>query len=584
MNKVIIILLLVGSLIGPLFADAKPSVSEAIPGRTALREATLQNKLPQFKIERKIEHSDLVVSALLLSAEDALNKGDEQSAIAIAQKAILFSSESPLPHFFLSHVYGLSDKESILNALGEYATAIRLSIGNFWILTASLGIIGLTLMITFHLCLLTFLLYCFAYYTPIWVHYAKERLPANIRNNAIIVVMLFFALVLFFLLPYFWFIFISLFLFWFFYQPTEKILAATFLIGMIFSSFFLNPLLVMLTAKQSYLLDKMVANQGGEFLWSAPSFYEEETDWKVSFIKASYETQEHRIGGAEALYRHALLKNPDEKRILNNLANISFYRENFKEALAAYQKAINHDPDYVAAHYNMGQVYNEMLAFEKGKAKYLEAKKIDQSLTEHYAQLAASYPNYPVIEERLTQWELWEQLFLLYWNSEGRDNNILKLWIGGLSGIPFLILIIFVGGGGLLICGKLKGYVSGEFCPICHKTICIRCQESFTNYNLCQECGTDMITGATKKAGEIPKRMIPVLMIPGGFQMTLQKPILALSLLVPFCFCVILMLMGDVFLTSAHWHLSIANSNLLPGTIFFVYAVYLLDIYLRRRR
>lgn len=155
-----------------------------MPGRKAISESLLQNKLPTLKVERKIEHSDLVVSALLRSAEDAFMKGDESSAIAIAKQAILFSSKSPQPHFFLAHLYRLSNKESILRTLGEYATAIRLSINSFWLLTSSIGIIGLALFITFHLCLITFLLYCFIHYMPLWIHFIKERMSTAIDNRS----------------------------------------------------------------------------------------------------------------------------------------------------------------------------------------------------------------------------------------------------------------------------------------------------------------------------------------------------------------------------------------------------------------
>ncbi|MBI3359368.1 MAG: hypothetical protein HY037_07325, partial [Nitrospirae bacterium] len=190
MKKIAVILLLALSLFGSFFAEAKaPLPCEkgrvceacdacgAIPLRVAVREALLHDTLSQLKTERKIEQSDLVVSTLLLFAEDALRKGDERSAMDAAEKAISFSSESPLPHFFLSHLYRLNSKESILQALGEYATGIRLSINNFWLFTSFLGMIGLVLFITFHLCLFTFLLYCFTHYMPLWIHYVQERLP-----------------------------------------------------------------------------------------------------------------------------------------------------------------------------------------------------------------------------------------------------------------------------------------------------------------------------------------------------------------------------------------------------------------------
>ena len=554
---------------------------ETIPGLIAIRDALLKDKLSQLKKERKIAHSDLVVGMLMRTADDALGRGDERAAKAAAEKAILFSERSPLPHFFLSRLYPLTDKES----LGEYVTAIRLSAGNFWLLTSSIGIIGLALMIAFHLCLVTFLLYCFVHYIPLWIHYFRERLPAAVHNGSILLVIVLFLFVFFFLLPPFWSLFISLFFFCFFYRQKEKGVAIAFLVGLIVFSFLLKPILLLLTAKQSVLLSQMVTNQEGNFMGAAPSFDPSEIDWKVPFIKAAYETQENDLGEAETLYKQALLKNPDnKKRILNNLGNIAFYRNNFEEAMAYYQKAIGQDQNYVASHYNMGQVHNEMFAFDKGQNKYIEAKKINQALTEYYAQSASKYPNHPVIEERFTQLELWRQLFLLSWNSSEENNDIMAFWVGGLPWIPFLALIILIGVGGWFTCRKLKEYVHVEFCPICKKAMCIQCQESLTNYNVCGACNTDMMTGVSKKQGNIPSRMTPFFIVPGGGQLTMQKPVLALCFLMPFYFSITLMAVGDVFLTSAHWHLSIAKSPLFPMTILFLYGSYFLDIYLKRER
>jgi tetratricopeptide (TPR) repeat protein len=340
---------------------------------------------------------------------------------------------------------------------------------------------------------------------------------------------------------------------------------------------------MLLTAKQSYLLDQMTANQSGNFLWSAPQFNAIEKDWKVPFIKASYALQENSFAEADALYKQSLLENPDEKRLLNNLGNTAFYREQFHEALGYYQKAIDQNPDYVVAHYNMSQVHNEMLAFEKGKGKYMEAKNISQVLTEYYAQSASKYPNHPVIEERFTQRDLWQNLFLLNLHGPEKPQPIRQLFIGGISLTPFLISIILLSLALYFAYTKLIRYVSGEFCPTCHKAICVQCRESFTHYNLCGECSTLMITASTQKVGRLPKRLIPFFIIPGGGQIVLQKTALALYMLIPFYFAITLMVVGDNFLTSEYWHLSISGSPLLPITVVFVYGIYLTDLYLRRK-
>ncbi|MEK7703014.1 MAG: tetratricopeptide repeat protein [Nitrospirota bacterium] len=554
-----------------------------------LREAALAEHLQDVKAKNKVEHSDLVIGALLLKAEAFLRQGDSTSAVLTVEKAALFSEESPLPHFFLSHLYRVNNKESLFRAIGEYATAIRLSINHFWFFTSAIGMTSFAFMITFLFCLVTFLLYSVLHYLPLWAHYYRERLPQGITNRPILLILTVLLFLLFFVLPPFWFLSILLFFFWFFYQRQERWLAIAFWVGLLLISFLIKPTLTLLTAKGAGTLHQMADNQSGVFLISSPDVTRSDsadaagTDWKTDFILASYQLQEHDLKGAEESYQQALLKNPDEKGILNNLGNIAFYQNKLPDAVHYYQKAIEKDPNYVAAHYNLGQVQNEMFAFDKGAAKYLEAKKINQSLAEEYAQWASDYPNHPVIEYRFSEWDLWKELFfMIIGETDPLANRIDALWGGERTAITFFFLVILIGGGMTYIVVRFEKNFSESFCPTCKKPICLRCQESFSNYNLCAQCGTDMITGSSKKIGEIPKRLSPFLILPGGSHLILQRPIVALGFLIPFYFSITLMTVGDLFLTSTHWHLSIAESPLLPMTILFLYGAYLLDLYLRR--
>ncbi|MEK7286124.1 MAG: tetratricopeptide repeat protein [Nitrospirota bacterium] len=573
-------------IISPVWSVQKGTRQGSPPpshGMGILQQASLKDNLPEIKAKHKIEYSDLAVSALLLKGEEALKKGDGPSAIATAQKAALLFEESPLPHFFLSHLYRVESKESFLQAIGEYATAIRLSINHFWFATSTIGITSIALMVTLLLCLVTFLLYAVLYYLPLWTHYCQERLPKAIHPYAILLVLAIVLIALLVMLPSFWFLAILLFSFWFFFQRQEKWVAIAFAIGLILSSLLIRPTLMLLTAKQSPLLNQMADNQMGTFGVSSPAVDPSNLDWKADFVQAAYKMQENNLQGAKTSYEKALLKNPDEKGILINLGNIAFYQNKFPDAVSYYKKALAKDPNYVAAHYNLGQVQNEMFAFDKGGEKYREAKKIDQSLAEQYAKWAATYPNHPVIEYRFSEWDIWKQLlFLMIGKPSSEIRSLERVWLGDFSFAVLLIGIAIAFAGIFFISRHFQSHFSESFCPTCGKGICVSCQESFTNYNLCSKCGADMMTGSSKKSRKTPRRLFAFSMLPGGSHLILQRPIVAFGFLIPFYFAVTLMVMGDRFLTASHWHLSIANSPLLPITILFLYGAYLLDLYLRR--
>ncbi len=585
----VVAFLLVFSFLLPLrsFAGVAP-----LAGGAPLLDIIQEDKLDRLKIEKKIEHSDLVVSMLMQTAEASERKGDKEAAIRYAEKAIRFSPKSPLPHFFLSHLQGLTNKEDLARAFGEYITALQLSWDNFWLLSSSVGIIGVAAFFSVLFTALTFLLYAIVCYAPQWIHCADERFWGRIHKNSGWPMIIFFLFLLFFLVPPFWFFIVSLFLFSFFYNPQEKKAVVACLVGLLFLSLMLTPFSIFLTAKQSSLLDQMAKNQQGAFLWSAPfagehpSPTQRGSDWKVPFIKASYLVQERDLKEAEISYQEALLQNPNSAMSLNNLGNVYFYRDDLQRALEYYQKAIQISPTYIAAHYNMGQVHNERLAFEEGKKKYLEGKEMDPELVNTYAQLVARYPDYPVVEGRFTKGDLWKEFFKL--NMESRvegAGNLWRIFVGDLSLISFIILSIVVGIGCVFLYRTLSRYVSGgDVCSICLKAICERCQQAFSSYKICGECGKDMKTAVGKKMGGTPKKVYPFFVLPGGGQLALKEPVLALFLLIPFYFLVTLLFAGDHFSTSAHWHLSIEKSPVLFMAVLFLYGISTLDLYLRRRR
>ncbi len=558
-------------------------------GKQSLPDIIRADKLDLLRTENKIERSDLVVSTLIKMAEEAELSGDKQKAILYAEEASRFSPESPLPHFFLSHLYGITNAEEVSRALNEYLFALRLSLNHFWLLSSSVGIIGVAAFFAVILSVLTFFSYASVCYAPQWIHCAKERFSGRVHKYSVGVLLVFLLSLLFFLLPPFWFFLVIPFLFWFFYQPVEKRVAFALSVGLLFLSLIITPCLIFLTAKRSSLLDQIVKNQQAEFLWSTP-FSEgnppDKSDWKVSFIQAAYKAQERDLEKAEIFYQEVLSKNPNFAPSLNNLGNIYFYRDDLQKALEYYEKTIQVSPNYIPAHYNISQVKNEMLAFGEGEKKYDETKRMDPELVKTYSELAAKYPNYPMIEGRFTKGDIWKELFALNGEfGQGKTDTVWRIWVGDLSSIQFIIVYLIVGIGLVALYRYLYPYVpAGGVCSICFKAICDRCQQTFSSYKICGECGQDMKIAVGKKMGGISKSLYPFYALPGGGYLALKKPWLAMAFLIPFYFLATLLAVGDRFFSSAHWHLSIEKSPLLILAILILYGLSAFDLFLRRNR
>jgi len=556
-----------------------PSVGFPIE-KSFTQEIIQQKKLDHWKEIQKVEKSDLVMGTLMTLAEEAWQNNRSSDAIAYAEEATRFAPESPLPHFFLAHILKLSNQNEAIQFLGEYGTAIKLSLSHFWLITSSIGIFALTAFIAIFFSTVVFLYYVFILYFPQWIHFIQERLLIHSYSIGLVLILLF--LLLFFLVPPFWFLLVSLFLFSFFYRPWEKRVALFLSAGLALFTLLFAPSLILLTAKQSQVMNKMVSNQQGEYLWTQPEFSSaitDDLDWRILFIKASYLTQKRDFAGAEALYQQALIQHPDSAMIFNNMGNTFFYRNNLNQALEYYQKAVLSDPNYITAHYNISQLYNEQLLFDEGEKKYLEIKAIDQERTQYFSKIVTDYPNYPVIDGRFTEEDLWRELLGLVVRFESeKAGEIWRLWIGDLQLMQFVMLILFTGLGFMGLSLYWTGSISGTLCSICFRAICSRCQVAFSDNSICGECGKNLKIAIGKKKGTIAKRVYPFFILPGGGQLVRQKPLLAFLLLLSFFFIVTLIAMGDQFLSSAQWRISIENAPILYLALFALYTISLYDM------
>ena len=94
------------------------------------------------------------------------------------------------------------------------------------------------------------------------------------------------------------------------------------------------------------------------------------------------------VGEAVAAYRKAIELNPNASGALVNLGTIAFRMRNLKEAQGFYERALKADPEYPLAYFNLGNLHDEQGHVEEARQYYLNAIRLNPSYADAYFNLA----------------------------------------------------------------------------------------------------------------------------------------------------------------------------------------------------
>ena len=87
-------------------------------------------------------------------------------------------------------------------------------------------------------------------------------------------------------------------------------------------------------------------------------------------------------------YRKAIELNPNAAGALVNLGTIAFRARRHREAAAYYERAIEADPRYPLAHFNLGNVFDEMGQLEPAREQYELALQLNPAYADAHFNLA----------------------------------------------------------------------------------------------------------------------------------------------------------------------------------------------------
>ena len=117
-----------------------------------------------------------------------------------------------------------------------------------------------------------------------------------------------------------------------------------------------------------------------------------------------------RIDEAVVAYRRALDHDPDLVAALINLANIRYSRDELAEAQALYERAITLDPSYFEAHFNLGNIHHDHARYADAEASYRHALSLNNSYPDAHFYLAVTLEKMGRSVDARAHWRTYERL------------------------------------------------------------------------------------------------------------------------------------------------------------------------------
>lgn len=117
-----------------------------------------------------------------------------------------------------------------------------------------------------------------------------------------------------------------------------------------------------------------------------------------------------RVEEAVKAYRRALEQDPDLVAALINLANIRYSRDELAEAQALYERAIALDPSYFESHFNLGNIHHDHAQYAQAEASYREALALNPAYPDAHFYLAVTLEKMGRSVDARAHWKAYERL------------------------------------------------------------------------------------------------------------------------------------------------------------------------------
>lgn len=119
---------------------------------------------------------------------------------------------------------------------------------------------------------------------------------------------------------------------------------------------------------------------------------------------------ESTLEEAAAMYRKALECDPQLVAALINLANIHYTHDELVEAQALYERAIGLESDFFEAHFNLGNIHHDLGEYEEARACYDAALILNPYYADTHFYMAVTLEKMGLSQEARPHWRSYQQL------------------------------------------------------------------------------------------------------------------------------------------------------------------------------
>jgi tetratricopeptide (TPR) repeat protein len=113
---------------------------------------------------------------------------------------------------------------------------------------------------------------------------------------------------------------------------------------------------------------------------------------------------------AAQAYRRALDDDPDLVAAIINLANIRYAKDELAEAQALYERAILLDPSYFEAHFNLGNIHHDHGRYHEAEMCYRDALSLNADYPDAHFYLAVTLEKMGRSADARTHWQRYQAL------------------------------------------------------------------------------------------------------------------------------------------------------------------------------
>lgn len=533
----------------------------------------------EMQLNRGIKDSDTYGYMLIMQSTE-----NKPEAIRILKKAAIYSPDLPAVYFELAKTNFSLSKTGILDSVDYTIQGIDAYLRNFFWAFSLAASLYFSLLFSFAL--------AFVFIVIIRL-YCDMKMISHDMGEGNVTPFLLLVLVILSLLSPFFFIAAILMLLGTYMKKMDRVVVYIFLLFLVFFPLIFKQASFFINALSSGGLRAVVQVNTSMDNKYALSVLKNTDDRTELFSYALALKREGRYDEAIAVYNRLIERRPDP-RVYVNLGNcyVGLYdfaegrKDYLDEAAKNYRAALNMKA-LASAYYNLSQVSREMIDFSAGNEYFKSALSLDRIAVAEYSSLYARNPNRFVVDETLTDGDLWNY-------AKERSGKVATF---GMTTIPaplvtftalLLILSLYVMNRRL----KHRAYR----CKKCNTILCSRCEKRLIWGQLCPQCYGSLVKLDELDVKERVARLMSIyekqrrrrntlkilsFLLPGSSQIYAGRVLLGFLFLWPFLFCIVIPFAPSVFITES----TVFSHTLLKiVSLFFAAIIYVVSNFITRER